>query len=258
MKNQILMSTMNKKNISELEFQEKKIDLRSSVIVINQLTNLSKKQIINEKNFFSFEEKGLSKSRNRALNKVNEGICIIADDDIFYTEKYVDIIEEAYLKNPDADIITFQVQTPDGKLFKNYPSKKYYHNKYSILKVSSIEITFRSSKIKEKEIKFDEKFGLGSEFPVGEEAIFLKDCLDQGLKILYIPKVIVCHKKESTGDNLDSDGIKNKGAVFRRIYKKNAGFLSIIFHFKKFKLGNLKNLKYYFEGIREYEESCKL
>ncbi len=60
--------------------------------------------------------------------------------------------------------------------------------KLKIMRISSFQITMKKDKI--KEIKFDENFGSGAKYDRGEEAIFLKDCLEKGLKIIYINKKI--------------------------------------------------------------------
>lgn len=234
MKIEIMMSTMEKNEIVDLKLSSKNInEITDNVTIINQSSK--KNSTIRCKNIrmYSYSEKGLSKSRNRGLEKVNGDIVIIADDDVVYFEDYKSIIEAAYNENQIADIIIFQIETFEGKKFKNYPSSKYFHNHLTILKVSSIEITFRKEKILEKKIEFDTEFGLGSKFPIGEEAIFLKDCLNAGLNILYVPVPIVKHTKESSGDDLTFESLYYKGAVFQRMYGNFSWIVNILFLLKK-------------------------
>jgi hypothetical protein len=65
--------------------------------------------------------------------------------------------------------------------------------------ISSIEITFRVKKIKNNNILFDERFGVGSEkFPIGEEEAFVQDCLAKELRVNYFPFYIVQHPYKSS------------------------------------------------------------
>ncbi|MGI9533099.1 hypothetical protein, partial [Lutimonas sp.] len=131
-------------------------------------------------------------------------------------------------------------------------------NQRAIMKVSSVEIAFRSDSILKNNLKFDEKFGLGSTFPTGEEAIFLSDALKKGLKIKYVPIPIVQHPKESSGYNYTNNYslIMGKGAMLCRIFGWKAYVISIAFALKKYKLSSISLIKFIqimFEGISSYK-----
>lgn len=252
---EILMSTMNREKLSDLSMQHKNILPEDRITVINQVRKKYQKEISRQdiQKILFYNEKGLSRSRNRGLEASSGDIVIIADDDIVYKNNYKKIIEKAYKENPEADVITFQVETPEGQKFKNYPPQKYVHNILSILKVCSIEITFKRERILENEIKFDEQFGLGSQFETGEEAIFLSDCVKKGLKILYIPVVLVKHPKETSGDILNSKGLTDKGAVFLRIYGIYSIFINMLFILKKIKkLESISSILNIYLGAYKY------
>jgi hypothetical protein len=168
--------------------------------------------------FRTFNERGLSKSRNKALVLGRGSICQICDDDIQLPVDSSNIIKGSFSKYPDADVITFAIQTPNGRPYKSYRKESFQHGIYSILKVSSIEICFRLESIRQADIKFDERFGLGSEFNSGEENIFLADCLRKGLKVIYCPENIVIHDEISSGKTFDENYFYGKGALFKRIY----------------------------------------
>ena len=246
---QILISTVDDKikleNINKL-----------NTIVINQLIN-KKKSVYRLPNIFSYSEKGLSKSRNKAIEKSDAEICLISDDDVQYKNDIENIILRSFLNNKDADIITFQIETPDGKKYKNYKKESFWHTKKTLMSVSSIEIAFRRESIINNNIKFDENFGLGTSFPTGEEIIFLTDALKKGLKILYIPIPIVIHPLESSGKDYDNEIlIKAKGAMFYRIFGNLGYIVSVIFAFKKYKLSKYSFLKFtnlMFKGILMYK-----
>lgn len=228
-------------------------------LIINQLINIDK-STYKFNNLHSFKEKGLSKSRNRAIELCDSDIALISDDDVKYIDNIDNIITNAFKENPNADIITFQIKTPENQLFnENYKSSKFTHNIKTIMSVSSVEIAFRTQSIRTKNLLFDEKFGLGTKYPTGEEAIFLNDAIKKGLKVIFLPIPIVLHPKESSGGmfNNNPDLIKAKGAMLYRIFGNISYLVSILFAIKKFKISNyslIEFISYMYDGIYCYKK----
>jgi len=229
-------------------------------LVINQLIKKRNSSAIKTNLLFSYNEIGLSRSRNRAIEQAKADICLISDDDVEYVEDIQKIVLQSFKDNPEVDIITFQIKTPNNMPYKNYREDSFYHNKKTIMSVSSIEIAFRKKSIIENNLSFDEKFGLGTDIPTGEEIIFLSDALNKGLRILYIPVPIVIHPIESSGKDYDNDKlIMAKGAMFYRLFGFLSYSLSIFFTLKK---ANLSSRYNYFKfaslmlkGIQNYKGS---
>lgn len=251
----ILMSTMNKKDIEELKLNEKNI---SNCIIINQtkeqIKNIEKGDVV----FYSYNEKGLAKSRNRLLEKIESDvdIGIITDDDVTFVKEYKDIVQKAYDTIKNADIIIFKSLDENGKDRRKYPSHNKELTRKEILQVCSIEITFRVLKIKDK-VRFDERFGLGSRYKSGEENIFLLDCYNKGLKIYFYNEAINIHPKESTGVIWMEEDIYEKGALFRRLYPKMCFFMVLPIAILKRNIckTNIFNItKLLFKGIKDYKK----
>jgi glycosyltransferase involved in cell wall biosynthesis len=204
------------------------------------------------------DERGLSKSRNRALSLAQGDICLIADDDISLLPEYKERILSEFRANPEADIITFQIRTPDGGFFKdNYGTDPHWHTLRSIMRVCSIEIAFRRERVLKSGIRFDERFGLGAEFPTGEEAIFLADAIRAGLRVRYVPVPIVVHGRESSGAAFARNPrlIKAKGAMFLRLFGVWSMPISLLFAAMKYKRSEMSF--FYFvrcmlNGMREF------
>lgn len=174
--------------------------------------------------FIAYPERGLSKSRNRAIENCQADIALIADDDVEFIPGFSQKIYDAFAEFPNADIITFRVRTPEGLPYKNsYLEHSFQHGRTSIYKISSVEVAFRPEKIMLKGIRFDEKFGLGAKYGSGEEVIFLNDCINAGLNLRYVPEEIVIHPLESSGKILDENYFKSKGAIVRRLYGLSPG-----------------------------------
>ena len=144
--------------------------------------------------------KGLSRNRNNALNNATADIIKICDDDERWTDADFDAILNAFESNPDADIIQFQARG----LQKTYPPQY----------VSSVELAMRREKV--GNLRFDERFGLGSPFlNAGEEAIFIYDTQKKGLKTIYLPTSVCETKAVSTGQQTTNPlTLRSKGAVW--------------------------------------------
>jgi len=169
--------------------------------------------------FIAFDERGLSRSRNRAIENTSAEIALLADDDVSFVPDFDQKIIASFAKYPDAAIITFRVRTPEGLPYKNsYRKTSFIHTSTSIYKTSSIEIALRPEKIRSCGLRFDERFGLGASYPSGEEVIFLNDCIKAGLTLRYVPEEIVIHPHESSGKVLNESYFRSKGAVVRRLY----------------------------------------
>ena len=154
---------------------------------------------------------GLSRNRNNALSLATADICLLADDDNLYLPEHISNILDTWQSNPDADIITFQAQKHNGELLHPYPAPY----------VCSVEITFRLQSVLSAELRFNENFGLGSPLLcAGEEEVFISDARRAGLKVMFMPKVIVRTDGATTGRALIGNRRLQitKGAVFRHAY----------------------------------------
>lgn len=173
------------------------------------------------------EGRGLSRNRNNTLLMADGDIALLADDDVRYREEYINNVIEAFEADPDLDVACFKIATPEGDPeYKEYSTEPYFLNKESRHYISSLEIAFRIKAVKERSIKFDERFGLGSGLiSCGEEAVFIYDCIGAGLQVKYIPEYVVMHKEISTTKALDKyDSVKNifKGAYDARRFRWKA------------------------------------
>ena len=192
MKIQVLVSTMNKIDIIGLTKSMKINDY----VVINQNTKDVKSppdSIGPNRSYLTFNEKGLSKSRNKAIKYSEADVCAIADDDMYYEENYESLINDAYSKYPDADIIAFHVETKGSNHIKTTMAEGRI-GKIKSMKLASWQITFKRSSVTNVNQSFDIRFGSGAEFFYGEDNIFLFDCIKKGLKLYYLPvKIATLH-----------------------------------------------------------------
>lgn len=194
MKLQVLLSAMH---LNSYKFIDT-LNITGDCIVINQCNN-EKLYDINDKDrsvrFISTKERGLSRSRNMALANATADICILCDNDVEYVDGYEKIILEAFENNPEYQILIFYIKriTAPNPLF----IKPKRMGVMSIGKIGSPQIAFRRDFV--KNISFKTEFGAGSKYSMGEESIFLHECLRKGFKIKYIPtKIANLREEEST------------------------------------------------------------
>lgn len=168
-------------------------------------------------------DKGLSKNRNNAIKYATGDICVLCDDDLLHLENFDKIIIKAFEENDQFDIMTFNAIDSKNRLINPLPQLKFRHNSISILRICSMMIAFKNYSIKINNIMFDEKFGLGAQYGISEENIFLKDCINKGLLLMHYPENIVKHSDISSGVIWNTNMIKLRRHVFYRMYGKIYG-----------------------------------
>ncbi len=234
---EVLISTMNLENSTMYNRLLKDMNIKGKSVVINQCPSIDTKlKNISKGNnkIFNFHEKGLSKSRNKAIKYSTADISLIADDDLQYVSNYEQIVEDAYKKFPDADIIAFYVSSDNINNIKPR-LKEGKVNMLRSFKIQSVQLSLKISSIKKRNIKFDEEFGAGSKLFMGEENIFLIDCLKSKLKIYSYPVEIakLTNRKSTWFKGYDNEYFQIKGAFFCRINRYLWFLLCIQFIIRK-------------------------
>jgi len=261
---EILISTMNQDSLDFLVPMFPFLHFSNFRILIINQTQVGKELVSiypNVRIINSFE-KDLSKSRNLALENAQGKILVIADDDVIYQQGFVAKIINAYNQFPDAAAINFCAVKSDGSLIKNYPkhSKKNL-NAFDIFNTSSIEMTLNKAILDKTKIRFDENFGLGAMFEMGEEAIFLFDLKSKKQQLVFEPKVIVKHPElTSSAKKSIEEKYYIQGALYTRIFKSNYIywiFVKLFFDLKqrKIRFGEFKSaLKSSKKGHQKFEK----
>ena len=197
MRVEVLVSTMHQKNFDFLD----NMNISTDAVIINQTNSDGYKEFnLNENTvkIFSITERGIAKSRNQALKISNSDICILADDDMQFSNEYKEIAINAY-KNNVADIIIFNLIDDNDELNRKNKTVKNI-NIFNYMNYGAARITFKNASIKEKNISFKEAFN-GNPLPAcGEDTLFLRDALKKGLKIIAVPEALakLNNTREST------------------------------------------------------------
>lgn len=228
----VLLSCMN----SDRSIIQKS-NIQTDVIVVNQ----NERDLIEDFVFFnkkgekckaqiiSSTTRGLSRSRNIAINHAKEWkYGLLCDDDELFTDDYEERIINEY-NNNEVDLIAFQVV----RTGKRYPDKAAKMSLKTLLRTSSVQITFKLSKIYEKDLRFDEEMGAGSGNGSGEEVKFLMDCRKSGIRLYYHPAIIASLKDDSestwfTGFN--ERYFQNRGWASRRTFGLLPGITFMLYN----------------------------
>ena len=239
---EFLVATMNRENLDFLDTMFSNIsDTDYKILVINQCNKIAPPVSIatNDKTrCISTTETGISNSRNMAINNALGDICVICDDDTIFEADCISSLLSKAVKYPEAEIYTFKIITPDRKPYKRYPKQeKYIKRKIDNLSISSIEIAFKREAIIDKKIRFYNWLGLGTDFSGGEEICFIRDCITNKLKVVYINEFIVSHPIESSGKNFEqkSNALAN-GAIYAKLYPCSFSIWNLYFAIKRYKI----------------------
>lgn len=191
--------------------------------------------------FFIDSGKGLSRSRNFLISNATKDYIFISDDDNVFSKQGVNDVV-SFMRRTATNIAIARIRSAEGVDFKNYdkhPAEVTLKNSGSI---SSLEMCLERSVVNELYL-FDEKFGLGTEYPSCEEFIFVTDALKRKLNIQRTNSYINVHPLESSGKDFSNKKLNRaKGAAFARVFGVKGVVLVIAFVFKKcfFEKTNLK------------------
>ena len=255
---EVLISTMN----SRWEELLPKIALKTDAVIINQCKEEAYTEFEYNNHRIVWVDsmtRGLSVSRNLALKYATSEFVVLADDDLEYIDGYEECILSAFKKNCEADIIGFQVKGVE-KSFKNYSNKSGTVSFLKSMRMSSVELAMRRKAIIENGIWFNEKFGSGAEYKMGEENIFLFECLKCGLKIYYEAEMIAyLHMNSSTWFKGYNDKyFWDRGATYYEMFGKWAPVMILQFLVRKKRMFSteikfLAALKHTFLGMQYHK-----
>ena len=225
---------------------------KHSAVNNNTLSELLRRK---DTTYIESDSKGVAKSRNIGLlSASSNAIIILSDDDVMYNKIIFERIFHLFETN-DIDFCTFsvgQIEDKDKEMLK-YSKTSHKLNLFNVGKYGAINTAFKMHLIEKNNISFDNRFGPGGIYGIGEDFIFLIDLLKNGAKGLFFPEKLVFHNKDSTGTLANKEIFEDRGVMFLRAYGKFFGLLiSIIFGLSKYKFKEtiimcsslLKNLRF--------------
>lgn len=252
MKVEILLSCMNQQD-GQLLAQSR---ITGDAVMINQCGREDYAEYSTEKGVarvYGSADRGLTKSRNLAIEKSLADICMLSDDDEQFLPDYEDRIREAYRELPQADVIVFQIENWPTSLGDKQRQLKFPHT----MKVSSVQISFRRASLLRTGVRFDPLLGSGSGNGAEEELKFLLDCQKNGLKIYYVPVTVarLLQSESAWFSGFDEEFFYRRGGTTRYILGLPVSLLYALYYIVRKRrlygayLSPGKALKAIFRGI---------
>ena len=188
MRVQVLASVMNQ----SFETISGKMQLDSDAVIINQCDRLGVEEKENNGHllrFYSFPERGIGRSRNEAILRADGDICLFSDEDIVYEPGYAEKISEEFEKNPDADMILFNVTVEEERRTYHISERKRVHW-YNCGRYGAVSFAVKRESILASGVTFSLLFGGGAKYSNGEDSLFLKEFMSKGYRVYTAPVTI--------------------------------------------------------------------
>ena len=218
---QILCVTTQQTDFSKLH----EMNIHSNVVFANQAESVEYKEYIfdgKKAQMITTNTRGVGINRNISLMYASAEICLLADDDMYYTDDLEQTVVEEFDAHPDADIIIFNVETAEGE---NRKQKVYTKTKrcgpLTRMPWGGVRIAFRLASVKKANLFFTTLFGGGCIFASGEDSLWLKDAKAKGLTFYVSERFIgkVSFDGSSWFTGRDEKFFYARGAYIQAQYK---------------------------------------
>lgn len=229
MKVQVLASVMNE----SMENIVKRMRLDSDAVIINQCERLGAQEMDHNGHivrFFSFPDRGVGRSRNEAIMRADQDICLFADGDIIYEPGYAEAIVGEFERNPGADMILFNIDVEESRRTYHIEARKRVHW-YNCGRYGAVSFAIRRDRLWESGVTFSLLFGGGAKYSNGEDSLFLKEFMEKGYRVYTAPVTI---GREEAGGSTWFSGYNEKfftdrGVLYHYLYGRLAWVMSLRF-----------------------------
>lgn len=240
MKLQVLISTMNQIDYSLL----KKMNIQSDAIVVNQCDKNEVKCFLYKGysiKWISMMERGIGLSRNTCLMHATADLVLFADDDIVYQNGYAEAVINSFKRTPLADVICFNIKLENSN--KNIGGhrdnkKRKRLRAFNSMRYGATLIATRRRALLRERLSFSLLFGGGAEFNSGEDSIFIKDCLDAGLRLYSETYCLGCvdDSQSSWYKGIDDKFFMDRGMVYATAFPKISKLVFLYYAYRLSKL----------------------
>lgn len=167
--------------------------------------------------------RGVARSRNAAIDFAGRRYLLFCDDDV---EVRLDGVLQgvAHLQRTGAALALGRGVTPDGRLRKSYltnrPSRLRLTN---AAKAATYEMLVDVEQVRAAGVRFDERFGAGARYYLGDEYLFIADLLRAGLTAQAVPYVFGEHPHDSSGVRWGGADLRARAIVINEVFGRYAG-----------------------------------
>lgn len=229
MRLQVLVAAVNQ----EADTLAEKMNLETEAVIVNQCDRYDYQEYFHRDRrirCFSMAERGVGRSRNTALLHADGEICLFSDEDIVFHSGYEKAVLDAFEKNPDADMITFN--------FKVDESRATYYNEackrirwYNYGRYPTYAIAARLEALQRANVSFSLLFGGGARYSNGEDSLFLHDCLKKGLHVYADTAELgrEVYRKSTWFEGYNEKFFTDRGVLYHYLYGVFAGLFALRF-----------------------------
>ena len=118
---------------------------------------------------------------------------------MIYDDNYAEIVENAFKKRPDADIIVFNLDylnrfSPGRKPLTKFQRIHFWNS----MRYGTARVAMRRAAVEKACLSFSVLYGGGAKYSSGEDTLFIREALRKGLKMYYCPDIIAKVKQEES------------------------------------------------------------
>ena len=241
------------------------MNLQSDAVLANQCDIYEYREYIepdgNCVQLVSTGDRGVGKNRNKALSFASGEYLLCSDQDMIYVDGYAAIVEDAFQKYPQADIIVFRLEylnrfTP----FKKESEQFHRIHLWNCMRYGTARVAMRKTSIDKACLSFSTLYGGGARFSSGEDSLFIRDALRKGLKMYTCPLTIAMVKQEESSwfKGYNDKFFIDKGILIANAFPWLKHLLVYYFAYGLRKLstdyGFLKICRLMRQGIREFKK----
>ncbi len=241
MKVEVLASVMN----TTLPETVEHMNLQSDAVIINQCDRLAYEEMKIAGHggsaeadpreeylirYYSFPDRGIGRSRNEAILRAEGDICLFSDADIVYEDGYEAAILAEFERNPEADMIIFNITVEEERRTYHITERKRVRW-YNCGRYGAVSFAIRRDRLLESGITFSLLFGGGAKYSNGEDSLFLTEFKKKGYRVYTAPVTI---GREEAGESSWFRGYNEKffhdrGVLYHYLYGRLEWILALRF-----------------------------
>ena len=179
-----LIATMDRTDLAILE----EMRIQADAVVVNQCSQRERLTLDRKGRrvvLCSLPERGVGRSRNRALELARGDILLFSDDDLVYADGYEDLLIDAFRSRPDMDVLIFNLRN-DARGGPDI-CRPHRMRWYNYMRYGAARLAVRRDAVIGNKLRFSTQFGGGARYGSGEDSLFLRDCLRKGLQLYALP-----------------------------------------------------------------------
>lgn len=166
--------------------------------------------------------RGVARSRNAAIQFAGRRYLLFCDDDVQVRLDGV-LAGVEHLQRTGAALALGRGVTPDGRLRKTYLTNRPTRLRLTnAAKAATYEMLVDVEQVRAAGLRFDERFGAGARYYLGDEYLFIADLLRAGLSAVAVPHVFGVHPEQSSGTRWGGADLHVRAIVLNEVFGRRA------------------------------------